>query len=90
MEKGAFGRMPVVFQLNLADNKLETIANLAFDGLLQLIVLDLKRNNISNIPVEALKGKLLRTLINYYQLEFFVFAFRSCFIEKIRFIIQSY
>lgn len=71
----AFGKLPVVFVLNLRNNKIETIrysfqtlllrrtssimflsSDGAFDGLLQLIELDISHNTIRAIPPKAFFG----------------------------------
>lgn len=58
LEKGAFGRLPVVFELNLAHNNINNITSRAFDGLIQILTLNLTNNNITHIPNGALQGKL--------------------------------
>jgi Leucine-rich repeat (LRR) protein len=53
LEKKAFGRLPVVFVLGLSHNQLWNISTQAFEGLLQLINLDLSSNNLTYIPPGA-------------------------------------
>lgn len=69
--KAAFGRLPIVFELNLANNQIHNINNRAFEGLLQLLTLNLTKNNISYIPNGAFQGLVsLRTLdLSYNKLE---------------------
>lgn len=57
LNKGAFGKLPVVFELNLAHNNINNITAKAFEGLLQLLVLNLTNNKITHIPNEAFHGK---------------------------------
>lgn len=55
--------MPIVFELNLANNRIANITTRAFEGLLQLLTLNLTNNNISYIPNGAFQGLVsLRTL----------------------------
>lgn len=56
LNKAAFGRLPIVFELNLANNQISNISERAFEGLLQLLTLNLTNNNISHIPNGALRG----------------------------------
>lgn len=52
-----------MFELNLANNKIQNISKRAFEGLLQLLTLNLTNNNIEYIPNEAFKGLVsLRTM----------------------------
>lgn len=63
LEKAAFGHLPIVFELNLANNKIDNVTSRAFEGLLQLLTLNLTDNNISYIPNGAFQGLVsLRTL----------------------------
>jgi hypothetical protein len=57
LERGAFGRLPVVFELNLAHNLLDNITSRAFEGLLQLLTLNLTANNLTTIPNGAFQGE---------------------------------
>lgn len=71
LNKGAFGRLPIVFELNLADNQIHNISKRAFEGFLQLLTLNLTNNNISHIPNGAFQSLVsLRTLdLSYNNLE---------------------
>ncbi|KAL1132779.1 hypothetical protein AAG570_010731 [Ranatra chinensis] len=61
--KGAFGRLPIVFDLNLAHNQLNNISVRAFEGLLQLLNLNMSHNDLTHIPNGAFQGLVsLRTL----------------------------
>lgn len=62
LEKGAFGRLPVVFELNLSGNQIKNVSHRAFDGLLQLLKLDLSYNNLTHIPNGAFLGEYLNFL----------------------------
>jgi hypothetical protein len=57
LEQGAFGRLPVVFELNLAHNLLNNVTVRAFEGLLQLLLLNLTANNLTTIPNGAFQGE---------------------------------
>jgi len=57
LERGAFGRLPVVFELNLAHNLLSNVTSRAFEGLLQLLTLNLTANNLTTIPNGAFQGE---------------------------------
>jgi len=57
LERGAFGRLPVVFELNLAHNLLNNVTSRAFEGLLQLLTLNLTGNNLTTIPNGAFQGE---------------------------------
>lgn len=54
--RNAFGKLPVVFELNLASNNLNSISARAFEGLLQVLVLNLTNNNLTFIPNGAFQG----------------------------------
>lgn len=71
LNKAAFGRLPIVFELNLANNQIHDISERAFEGLLQLLTLNLTKNDIKHIPNGAFRGLVsLRTLdLSYNQLE---------------------
>uniref|UniRef100_A0A0A9XJQ4 Leucine-rich repeats and immunoglobulin-like domains protein 3 n=1 Tax=Lygus hesperus TaxID=30085 RepID=A0A0A9XJQ4_LYGHE len=61
--KGAFGKLPIVFELNLSENQIVNVSAKAFDGLLQLLKLNLSHNQIENIPNGAFQGLVsLQTL----------------------------
>ena len=63
LRKAAFGHLPIVFELNLADNRIERVSVRAFEGLLQLLTLNLTNNKIGHIPNGAFQGLVsLRTL----------------------------
>lgn len=99
---GAFGKLPVVFELNLHNNQISNIryvhktffnhidnvsysfaesliwcveffnfSSKAFDGLLQLLKLNMSMNNIRSIPSDAFTGLVsLRSLdLSYNQLK---------------------
>lgn len=64
--------MPVVFELNLASNNIHNVTVKAFEGLLQLLVLNLKNNNLTRIPNGAFTGALFSfqtNLITIKQIE---------------------
>jgi len=63
LERGAFGRLPVVFELNLAHNLLSNVTSRAFEGLLQLLTLNLTANNLTTIPNGAFQGEPHQTAI---------------------------
>lgn len=71
LDKAAFGRLPIVFELNLANNQIRNISNRAFEGLLQLLTLNFTNNRLSKIPNGAFQGLVsLRSLdLSYNQLE---------------------
>lgn len=56
LKRGAFGVMPVVFELNLAKNNIRNVSVQAFEGLLQLLVLNLTSNSLTRIPNGAFQG----------------------------------
>ncbi|KAJ8983100.1 hypothetical protein NQ317_001843 [Molorchus minor] len=63
LDRNAFGKLPVVFELNLANNNLRNINTRAFEGLLQVLVLNLTNNNLTHIPNGAFQGLVaLQTL----------------------------
>ncbi|XP_077292100.1 insulin like growth factor binding protein acid labile subunit convoluted [Arctopsyche grandis] len=63
LNKAAFGRLPIVFDLDLSDNQINNVSIRAFDGLLQLLALSLRNNNIYYIPNGAFFGLVsLRSL----------------------------
>ena len=63
LSKAAFGKLPIVFELNLADNQIGNVSERAFEGLLQLLTLNLTNNNLRHIPNGAFRGLVsLRTL----------------------------
>jgi hypothetical protein len=62
LERGAFGRLPVVFELNLAHNLLNNVTSRAFEGLLQLLALNLTANNLTTIPNGAFQGEQIARL----------------------------
>lgn len=63
LSKAAFGKLPVVFELNLANNEISNVHESAFEGLLQLLNLNLSNNIIQHIPNGAFSGLVsLRTL----------------------------
>ncbi len=59
LSKSAFGNLPVVFELILADNQIEEIEGRAFSGLLQLRYLSLRKNNLTSIPNDAFASRYL-------------------------------
>ena len=71
LNKAAFGRLPIVFELNLANNQIRNISQRAFEGLLQLLTLNLTNNEITHIPNGAFRGLVsLRNLdLSHNQLE---------------------
>lgn len=58
------GRLPIVFELLLVRNKISEVAINAFDGLLQLLNLDLSENNITELAVGSLSGLVSLREIN--------------------------
>lgn len=59
LNRASFGNLPVVFSLNLAYNQVDSISVRAFDGLLQLLVLNLTSNRLTYIPNGAFQGNIL-------------------------------
>lgn len=55
--------LPVVFYLDLSLNNITQIEPHAFDGLLQLQLLNLTENDLNELPSGALKGKFIILLI---------------------------
>lgn len=49
--------LPVVFYLDLSQNNITKIESQAFEGLLQLQLLNLTENGLTEIPNGAFKGK---------------------------------
>jgi Leucine-rich repeat (LRR) protein len=60
LPKGAFGRLPIVFELQLSHNNMNNISVRAFEGLLQLLTLNLSYNSIETIPNGAFQSKETR------------------------------
>lgn len=57
VDRNAFGKMPVLFELDISDNNIANVSSRAFEGLLQLIRLKMNNNNITVIPNGAFQGK---------------------------------
>lgn len=56
LKKAAFGRLPTLFELNLANNKIHNVSVRAFEGLLQLLTLNLTNNKLNYIQNGALQS----------------------------------
>jgi len=54
-----------VFELNLAHNLLSNVTSRAFEGLLQLLTLNLTANNLTTIPNGAFQGEPHYTAIKF-------------------------
>ncbi|CAH1183023.1 unnamed protein product [Ceutorhynchus assimilis] len=61
LDRNAFGKMPVMFELDLSSNNIRNISARAFEGLLQLIRLKLDRNNLTTVPNGAFQGMVALT-----------------------------
>lgn len=57
LPKAAFGHLPVIFEINMANNQISNISVRAFEGLLQVLLINMTHNNISHIPNGALQGR---------------------------------
>lgn len=57
LDRNAFGKVPVLFELDLSNNAINNVSTRSFEGLLQLIHLKMNNNNISVIPNGAFQGK---------------------------------
>lgn len=53
LPKSAFGKLPVVFEVDLHNNQISLINSHAFEGLLQLLTLNLSSNILRSIPTDA-------------------------------------
>lgn len=60
--------MPVVFYLDLSQNNITEVKSQTFDGLLQLQLLNLTENGLTEIPNGAFKGNFFKTVICYFSL----------------------
>lgn len=56
LNRGAFGRLPVVFSLDLSHNEIYNVTPRAFDGLLQLLSLNMTANKLKDIPNGAFQS----------------------------------
>lgn len=59
LERQSFGLLPVVSELNLANNQIEALVDHNFLGLKQLTVLNLSSNNIATVSTSAFKGNVM-------------------------------
>lgn len=55
--------LPVVFYLDLSQNNISRVEPQAFDGLLQLQLLNLTGNGLNELPNGVFKGKFILYLI---------------------------
>lgn len=60
LNRAAFGQIRTIFEINLANNRIQNISKRAFDGLVTLLTLNLTNNEITYIPNGAFEG--LRSL----------------------------